>query len=199
MTTELAASTNTADVIGSIATLLWPLIVLTVLIVFRRPLASVIGRVSEVDVGTAKVILQHQADIAANTTKALVQPTAGGRPPEIADASKKSSSDPDGAIIDAWNVVEHAITPQAAAAPGASSPSVPEVVNGLTSNGSLHSALVPVAKDLEALRDVAASQARAISPATAKSFVDAAGDLAAAIQAASNQPHPEDTIARVAL
>lgn len=187
---RLAASADASSVIDSIATLLWPLIVLAVLFVLRKPLASAIGRVSEVDVGTAKVILQGQADAAANTTKALVQPAAGAPPPKIEEASKKSSSDPAGAVIDAWNVVEHAIRPAAAAAPGASSPSVPEVVNGLSGEGSLDSALVPVAKDLEAFRAVAATRAKMITPAAAKSFVDAAGDLATLIQAATKESRP---------
>ncbi len=156
----------------------WPLLVLVALIVFRAPLTAALGRLSEVDVGKTKVLLQGQAEQAANTTKAVLSAAAGApaSPPEIAAAAAKSSSSPADAVLDAWKVVEDAAGKASGQNTGVTSPSVPEVVNTLTSKG-LRSALVPVAQSLESLRAVAAKDARSITPATAKSFVAAADDL----------------------
>jgi hypothetical protein len=180
MTANVAsASDDVANIGHALAALIWPAIVILALFLFRKPLAAAIGRVSEVAVGTTKVVLQGQADSAANTTKAVLG-TGTGAPAsssEIADASAKASNNPAGAVLDAWSVVEDATRKAAQAAPGVSSPSVPEVVNSLIPKG-LDSSLVPVAKNLESLRSVAASNAKVISPATAKSFVAAADDLA---------------------
>jgi hypothetical protein len=147
--------------------------------VFRQPLSAALGRVSEVDVGTTKVVLQGQADTAANTTKKALGDGSGAPPSssDIATASAKSSSDPAGAVLDAWKVVEDATRPALAAMPGASSPAVPDVVNSLVGEG-MESSLVPAAKSLESIRDVAAKSGTTISPATATSFVSAADDLA---------------------
>ena len=180
MTVNLASASDDIANIGHVlAALIWPAIVIIALLLFRRPLSAAIGRVSEVAVGTTKVELQGQADSAANTTKAVLG-TGTGAPAsssEIADASAKASNNPAGAVLDAWSVVEDATRKAAQAAPGVSSPSVPEVVNSLIPKG-LDSSLVPVAKNLESLRSVAASNAKVISPATAKSFVAASDDLA---------------------
>jgi hypothetical protein len=83
-------------------------------------------------------------------------------------------------VLQAWRALEDVTrkTPPQAAAPGVISPSVPEVVNAMTGSGSLDSSLVPVAKMLESVRSTAATTPKAISPATATSFVSAAGDLA---------------------
>jgi hypothetical protein len=48
----------------------------------------------------------------------------------------------------------------------------------MTGRGGLDSSLVPVAQMLESVRSTAATTPKAISPATATSFVSAAGDLA---------------------
>jgi len=193
-----AASSTSADstasqvstILNAIAPYLWGAVVILAIVIFRKPLSSAIGRVSEVDVGSTKVVLQGQADTAASATKHAL----GGdhvTPPAtsaISLAAQKVSSDPPGSVLDAWGVVEDAIrAPAAEQVPkGVLSPSVPEVVNGLAATKNLDPSLVPVATTLASLRQMAASSPKTISPATAKSFVAAAGDLAQLIaQAAS--------------
>jgi hypothetical protein len=150
------------------------------IVIFRGPLGGAFGRVSEVDIGSNKVLLQQQADSAANTTKAVSGVAAAGATmtpsPAINSAKDSATSDPAGAVLEAWSAVEEAIRPIAAAAAGVISPSVPAVVNSLISKG-LDSSLVPTAASLSALRDVAARKPKSITPATATSFVAAADDL----------------------
>jgi hypothetical protein len=171
---------STSNVLRAVSALTWPVIVVIAIIVFQAPLRAAIGRISEVDVGTTKVVLQNQADNAANTTKSLI-----GAPEGVSDSSSaiaaartNAAKDPSNSVLSAWSGVEDAVRKAAQAAPGVSSPSVPEVVNKLVAESSLDSALVPVAKTLESLRAVAAIKPKAISPAMATSFVSAASDLA---------------------
>jgi hypothetical protein len=185
---------GTADqvstILNAVAPLLWPVVVIVAILVFQNPLRAAIGRVSEVDVGTAKVVLQRQADTAANTAKAVATAARGlpeSLPEEMSQAAAKATDDPSGSVLLAWRGLEDVIRtaqPQAAAQ-GVISPSVPEVVNAMTSGAGLDSSLVPVAKMLESVRSTAAASPEAISPATATSFVSAAGDLARLIAKAT--------------
>ena len=179
-TSSIAADstlTQVSALLQAVAPILWPLIVALAIVILREPLAGALGRVSEVDIGSNKVLLQQQADSAANTTKA-----AGGAPtsttpsPAITLARDRATSDPAGAVLKAWSAVEEAVRPIAAAAAGVISPTVPDAVNSLISKG-LDSSLVPTAASLSALRDVAARKPKIITPATATSFVAAADDL----------------------
>jgi hypothetical protein len=188
-----AQATDTPDqvatILNAVVPLLWPVVVIVAILVFQKPLRAAIGRVSEVDVGTAKVTLQRQADTAANTAKAVAAAADGlPEPPEqISQAATKATEDPSGSVLQAWHALEDVTrkTPPQAAAPGVISPSVPDVVNAMTGNGGLDSSLVPVAKMLESVRSTAATTPTAISPATATSFVSAAGDLARLMAKAS--------------
>lgn len=184
MPVTLADSTvnQVSIILHALAPLLWPVVVIAAILLFQGPLRAAIGRVSEVDVGTAKVVLQKQADDTANTAKAAAGDGQDMPPPPaaITAAAAQATGDPAGSILTAWTAVEDAVRrPAAQQAPGTkTSPSVPQVVNTMTSSKGLDSSLVPVAKALESLRSVAAGQPEAISPATATSFVSAAGDLA---------------------
>jgi hypothetical protein len=181
----LAESTTSqvSSILHAIAPLFWPIVVLLAIIIFRAPLTGLIGRISEVDVGSAKVLAQTDANNAANTAKAVAMKEAGKaqlppKPPKITDAEANASKDPSGSIMTAWLAVEDAARGAGnPAGHGVVSPSVPAIVNELTSKG-LDSSLVPVAKSLESLRNVAASKPKAVNAATATSFVSAAGDLA---------------------
>jgi hypothetical protein len=175
-----------SSILDAIAPLLWPLVAVVAIIIFRAPLTGLIGRISEVDIGSAKVLARTEAGNAANTAKAVAKNAAGQgplppKPPKIADAEASATKDPSGSIMKAWLAVEdasrEAILP---AGQGVQSPSVPSVVNSLTSKG-LDTALVPVAKTLQSLRDVAAAKPKAVDAATATSFVSAASDLASLI------------------
>jgi hypothetical protein len=192
-----AASTQAADtadqvsaISNAVAPLLWPVVVIVAILVFQKPLRAAIGRVSEVDVGTAKVTLQGQADTAANTAKAVATAADGlpeSPPEQISQAADKAMADPSGSVLLAWRALEDVTrkTPPQAAALGVISPSVPEVVNAMTGSAGLDSSLVPVAKMLESVRSTAATKPEVISPATATSFVSAAGDLARLIARAA--------------
>ena len=178
-----SAVTQVAALLHAIAPILWPLIVVLAIVIFRGPLGGALGRVSEVDIGSNKVLLQQQADSAANTTKAVSGGAAPGAPitttplsPAITSAKDSATSDPAGAVLKAWSAVEEAIRPIAAAAAGVISPNVPDALNSLVIKG-LNSSLVPTATSLSALRDVAARKSKSITPATATSFVAAAEDL----------------------
>jgi hypothetical protein len=181
VSSTLAGSTanQVSTILQAIAPLLWPVVVIAAILVFQAPLRAAIGRVSEVDVGTAKIVLQRQADNVANTAKAVIG-AGDGMPslPAMADAEAKATADPSGSVLTAWRAVEDAVRGVAEQVPGVISPSVPEVVNALTSSKGLDSSMVPVAQTLESLRSVAAGKPEAISAATAMSFVSAAGDLA---------------------
>ena len=181
---------STSDVLRASASLVWPAIVILAIVMFQRPLRAAIGRVSEVDVGSTKVVLQRQADTAANTTKSLIGAGDGApaTPHIIAEAKDKAASEPSNSVLNAWAGVEDAIRKAAQKAPGVASPSVPEVVNQLTTQGQLDTALGPVAKTLESLRAVAATKPKMISPAMATSFVAASDDLARMIAKATSRP-----------
>lgn len=172
--------------LDAVATLLWPIIAGGSIVLFRKPLISAIGRVSQVDVGSTKVILQGQADDAANTTKALIG-ADDGTPPSagITAAKGQIPGSPGTAVLTAWSAVEDAVRKAAKAKPGVISPSVPDVVNDLVTRNELDSSLVPVAHSLEGLRSAAASRPDAVSPAMATSFVAAADDLARMISSKS--------------
>jgi hypothetical protein len=186
-----SAASEWSSILNAIAPLLWPLLVAAVIVIFRKPLGAAVGRVTEVDVGTTKVVLQNAADNAANTAKkvhtdtmpATGQQIAGasaGTKDEISAAKASGTSDPAGSVLKAWLAVENATRePGAQLAPGvAVSPSVPAVVNELTKSKGLDSSLVPVAETLQSMRQMAARSPKTITPATAMSFVSAAGDLA---------------------
>jgi hypothetical protein len=187
-----AASSTSADstasqvstILNAIAPLLWVAVVVLAIVIFRKPLAAAMGRVSEVDVGSAKVVLENQANIAANTVKQVAsnagKPIAEADPDTkqaITQARNSAASNPSGSVLSAWSMVEDAA---GAAGPvgGAMSPAVPDVVNELAKDHHLDLSLVPVAKMLASLREVATKSPKAISPQTATSFVNAAGDLA---------------------
>jgi hypothetical protein len=179
----LADSTanQVSTVLHAVAPLLWPLVVILAILIFHAPLSAAIGRVSQVDIGTTKVILQKQADNAANTAKAVAGPRTGSASslPAITAAEANATGDPSGSVLTAWRAVEDAArTAVPSSAQGVISPSVPAVVNALTATTNLDSSLVPVAETLESVRSVAAAKPKAISPATAMSFVSAASDLA---------------------
>lgn len=183
----LAQSTTSqvSSILQAIAPLLWPFVAVLAIIIFRAPLAGLIGRISEVDIGSAKVLAQTEANNAANTAKAVAMNAAGKgqlppKPAKIADAEASAAKDPSGSIMKAWLAVEDATRATHPAGHGVQSLSVPSVVNALTSKG-LDTALVPVAKTLESLREVAATKPKAVDAATATSFVSAAGDLASLI------------------
>jgi hypothetical protein len=154
---------------------------------FQSPLRAAIGRVSEVDVGSTKVVLQKQADDAANTTKSVIGTgeAAPETPPIIADAKTNATKAPANSVLDAWTGVENATRQAAQDAPGVTSPSVADVVNAYVQSKGLDSSLVPVAKTLESLRAVAAEEPKMISPAMATSFVPAADDVARLIEKAA--------------
>lgn len=194
---SLADSTASqwSSILNAVATLLWPLLVIIAVVIFRKPLSTAVGRVSEVDVGTTKVVLQNAADNAASTAKKVATDTAqqvkantgkemAGADPgtkgQISNATASATSDPAGSVLNAWLAVENATrTAGVQPAPGGTmSPSVPEVVNDLTKRKGLDSSLAPVAATLASLRQMAATSPKAITPATAMSFVSAAGDLA---------------------
>lgn len=189
-----STTAQVSSILNAIAPLLWPIIVGVAIYIFRAPLAAAIGRVSEVDVGAAKVVLQKQADNAANTAKAVATKAASGKAqlppksPKIADAESKATKDPSGSIMTAWLAVEDAVREAGhLTGYGVMSPSVPSVVNDLTGKG-LDTSLVPVATTLESLRNVAAAKPKTVSAATATSFVSAAGDLARMISKISKAP-----------
>lgn len=196
-----AASSTPADstasqvstILNAIAPLLWVAVVVAAIAIFRKPLSAAIGRVSEVDVGTAKVVLQNQADIAANTAKQVagrakqVASATGKQVVEadsktkeaISQATSSATTDPSGSVLTAWRAVENAAgAATAGQVRGVMSPPVPQVVNDLAKGNQVESALVPVAETLESLRKMATIKPKAITPATATSFVAAAADLA---------------------
>jgi len=178
---------STSNVLQAISSLAWPAIVLTAIIMFQSPLRAAIGRVSEVDVGSTKVVLQKQADDAANTTKSVIGTGVGApdTPPIIAEAKTNATKAPASSVLDAWTGVENATRQAAQDAPGVTSPSVADVVNAYVQSKDMDSSLVPVAKTLESLRAVAAGEPKMISAATATSFVSAADDLARLIKKAA--------------
>lgn len=179
-------ASQVSSILNAIAPLLWPVVVVLAIIIFRAPLTGLIGRISEVDIGSAKVLAQTEANNAANTAKAVAMKAAANgqlppKPSKIADAEASVAKDPSGSMMTAWLAVEDATRGASdLAGHGVQSPSVPSVVNALTSKG-LDTALVPVAKTLESLRAVAAAKPKAVDAATAASFVSAAGDLASLI------------------
>ncbi|MEO9138564.1 MAG: hypothetical protein ABI345_05795 [Jatrophihabitans sp.] len=175
-----AAKDSTSDVLRAIGSLAWPVIVVLALWLLKDPLRAAVGRISEVDVGSTKVVLQKQADDAANTTKAALGTSGAGvaAQPIIDSARAKATTDPSGAVLDAWAGIEDVVRRAPTASHGAMSASVTEVVNALASAKSLDGSLVPVARSLEALRAMAAAKPKTISPAMATSFVAATGDLA---------------------
>ncbi|HEY8827093.1 MAG TPA: hypothetical protein VIM17_04990 [Jatrophihabitantaceae bacterium] len=180
--------TQVSALLRGIAPILWPLIVVLAIVIFRGPLGSAFGRISEVDIGSNKVLLQQQADMAANTTKAVSGAAASGAristtpSPAMSSARDSAGSDPAGAVLKAWSAVEDAVRPIAVAAAGVISPTVRDAVNSLISKG-LDSSLVPTSASMSALRDVAARKPKSITPATATSFVAAADDLVRLIRA----------------
>ena len=172
--------------LNAVAPMWWPIVAAGSIFLFRKPLSSALGRVSQVDVGSMKVDLQGQADNAANTTKALMG--AGDGAPsssEITRAKGQIPGSPGTAVLTAWSAVEDAVRTAAKAPSGVISPSVPDVVNGLVAQHKLDSSLVPVAHNLEGLRGRAADRPEAVSPAMATSFVAAADDLARMISSAA--------------
>jgi hypothetical protein len=175
-----STSSQVSTVLHAVAPIIWPLVVILAILVFRVPLAAAIGHIREIDAGSTKVTFQKQADNAASTTKAVV----GTRKPTpaslstIADAEAKVTADPSGSILTAWRAVEDAARFAPNKPLGVISPSVPAAINALAANKGLNSAMVPAAEALESLRGVAASQPKAITAATAMSFVSAASDLA---------------------
>ena len=92
-----AASSTSADstasqvstILNAIAPLLWVAVVVLAIVIFRKPLAAAMGRVSEVDVGSAKVVLENQANIAANTVKQVA--SNAGKPIAEADPDTKKA------------------------------------------------------------------------------------------------------------
>jgi hypothetical protein len=202
-----STASQVATVLNAIAPMIWAVVVIVVLVVFHAPLATAIGRVSQVDIGTTKVILQQQADNAANTAKqaaaaarvkqsGLATSTRVAIPDDraklaISQATSSATSDPSGSVLNAWRAVEAvAGAVPAARVSGVMSMGVPSVVNELTKDNNVDSALVPVAESLESLRQMAARNPKAITPATATSFVAAAADLADVIAGAGAPAGP---------
>ena len=174
---------DTADLLRAVSTLAWPALAVLAVVLLRTPLGNALDRLTEVDVGSTKVLLQQQADNAANTAKAATPPTTPTAPPPqaIVNAAASATKDPAGAVLKAWAAVEEAIRPAARAAEGVISPTVADVLNSLVGKGVSES-LVPAAVNLAGVRDAAAKKPRTINPAAATSFVAAATDIIAILK-----------------
>jgi hypothetical protein len=182
----LASASGAAAIISALGTFIWPLAVLFAIVVFRKPLTSALGRVSEVDVAGAKIVLQGQADRAANAAKKVASSAQNLPPPSDAmkSAAAAAVKDPAGSVLTAWKDVEDTIRPAGAAMGGAQSPSVPDMVKSMVNDHKLDPSLETVADSLESVRKVAAMGGSAVSPAAAVSFVSAAEDLTRLVKSA---------------
>jgi hypothetical protein len=193
MASALADSTTTqvSTILHALAPLLWPVVVIIALVLFQAPLRAAISRVSEVDVGAAKVVLEQQADAAASTVKAAASAvsTSTASPPAINSAAGAAASDPSGSVLTAWSAVEDAAGHAQSAGPASSvSQTVPQVLDSMAQAKDVPSSLVRVAQTLESLRGVANSAPKSITPGTAVSFVNAARDLVRVLDAKGTEP-----------
>ena len=184
----LASASEAAAIIGALGTFIWPLAVVFAVLLFRKPLTIALGRVSEVDIAGAKIVLQSQADRAANAAK-MAAISAHNLPPP-SDAMKSAAAaavkDPAGSVLAAWKDVEDTVRVGGAGMGGAHSPSVPEMVKSMVDNHKLDPSLEGVADSLESVRAVAAMGGNTVSPAAAVSFVSAAEDLARLVRGATS-------------
>jgi hypothetical protein len=187
-----SATSQVSTILHALAPLLWPVVVVIALVLFQAPLRAAIGRVNEVDVGAAKVVLQQQADTAASAVKAAASAVATDTqsPPAIESAAGTAASNPSGSVLTAWSAVEDAAGQAQSPGPASSvSQTVPQVLDSLAQGKDVPSSLVRVAQTLESLRGVASSAPKSITPGTAVSFVNAARDLVRVLDAkAPGQP-----------
>ncbi|HEY2551373.1 MAG TPA: hypothetical protein VGI64_12425 [Streptosporangiaceae bacterium] len=185
-----SATNQVSTILHALAPLLWPVVVIIALVLFQAPLRAAIGRVNEVDVGTAKVVLQQQADTAASAVKAAasaVAVTTTTSPPAIESAVGTAASNPSGSVLTAWSAVEDAAGQAHPSGPASVvSQTVPQVLDSMAQAKDVPSSLVRVAQTLESLRGVADSAPKSITPATAVSFVNAARDLVRVLDAKGN-------------
>lgn len=184
-----SATTQVSTILHALAPLLWPVVVIVALILFQAPLRAAISRVNEVDVGTAKVVLQQQADTAASAVKAAASAVAATTtlPPAIESAVGTAASNPSGSVLTAWSAVEDAAGQAQPSGPASVvSQTVPQVLDSMAQAKDVPSSLVRVAQTLESLRGVADSAPKSITPATAVSFVNAARDLVRVLDAKGN-------------
>lgn len=174
-----------------VASLAWPVLVLVALLIFYRPLRTLIGRATDIELFGAKVRLGKEIQRAAVSTEAAVA-SAQSRPEFDAAAKPRTrvadknpwlptlNESPSLAAIYAWAGLEKSLRRLAGAFGDTSSPSsvsVTDLLAGLEKNSVLEPEFVRAAHDLRLIRNRIAYGTATISEAEGLSFINSAWQL----------------------
>jgi len=173
-----------------VASLAWPVLVLVALLIFRKPLATLIGRATDIELFGAKVRLGKEIQRAAVSTEAAVASVQSRPEFESAAKPKTRAADrnpwlatltesPSLAAIYAWAGLEKSLRRLASAFGDASpsSVSVTDLLAGLDKNAVLEPEFTSAAHDLRLIRNRIAYGTATISEAEGLSFINSAWQL----------------------
>jgi hypothetical protein len=171
--------------------LAWPAVVLGAVVLFRRSLIRLLGRIREASAFGATVRLEEEAEQVAEASRQIpeTQDSSQNVPQVDADPAWAASDDHalgSGRMLLAWSRLEN-MAGYAASLIGADQHlSVSRVLQRLSSRGLLSAEAVGVARGLQAIRNqlVHATNDIFLTTATVNDFVTASRELAAALEVA---------------
>lgn len=185
-------------VVKIVTGLAWPSVVIVSVLVLRREIGRLLSRVQRV---TAPGVEAEFADRAAATNElsaevvpnapdemtlpAVGEPEQGLAPPEsltLQDLVREAETHPVGAVVRAWNVVEHVVERILPSKPKRISHNIVYITRDLALKGLVSDDLVSLADHLQRLRSQVVHGRTIPTADSARDFVEAAWRLAVALR-----------------
>ncbi|MGA9048415.1 MAG: hypothetical protein WB588_05405 [Dehalococcoidia bacterium] len=183
-------------ILNFVSVLAWPLTVLTIVLIFRKPLAQAIAAIEELRYKDLGIKFRRDLRFAEDKAKALkLPPTPSARQPiEISVSPSQNLIDlaydyPRAAVAEAWRSVENALGKLALKyeIPSKGMQAEHDVLHKLTLSGELPYGTGDLYDRLRKLRNQAVHEAQFnISWEQAASYVDLALSLASFLESISN-------------
>jgi hypothetical protein len=198
-------------VVKIVTEIAWPVVVIVSVLVLRRQLGRLIERMTHFE-GPGGVVADFPSQAAAtnelseeavpNAPGQMTLPNAEGaerslNPPEsltLEDLLREADAHPVGAIVRAWNLVEHVAGRNFGHGAGRLKYTIPATARSLQIRGALSDEVVGVAQRLDRLRHDVVHGKTVPDTASARDFVEAAWRLAVAFRNAPPDPVTRDEI-----
>jgi hypothetical protein len=176
-----------ADVISLVSALVWPAIVVLLVVLFRDPIKSLLGRLKSFETPGFKGAFNEPAEEALSKADAIAVPRAHDQATQA--LINQTASQPWWAVHQAWRSVRWAAergTPELKG-PGVTTA---ERVQRLRDEGLIDDGVVQLTLNLRGLYYDMRADPGALTPTAAADFVEAASTLAGALRAASTGTWP---------
>lgn len=176
-----------ADVINLVSALIWPAIVVLLVLLFRDPIKSLLGRLKSIEAPGFKGAFNEPAEEALSKAEAIAAPRAHDQATQA--LINQTASQPWWAVHQAWRSVRWAAE---RGTPEVKGPSVTtaERVQHLRDKELVSDDIVQLTLTLRGLYYDMKGDPGALTPTAASDFVEAASTLAHALRIASTSAPP---------